>query len=91
MIKPMWTAEAVKAYESGQGVVLVEKPYPHYVPLDDTSVKQVVKTEEKKHEWVGLTDEEIQTTWDSVMDGAVFTRREVYKAIEAKLKEKNNG
>ncbi len=39
--------------------------------------------------WVGLTDEEIQTTWDSVMDGAVFTRREVYKAIEAKLKEKN--
>jgi hypothetical protein len=39
--------------------------------------------------WVGLTDEELQTTWDSVMDGAVFTRREVYKAIEAKLKEKN--
>ena len=39
--------------------------------------------------WAGLTDEEIQTTWDSVMDGAVFTRREVYKAIEAKLKEKN--
>jgi hypothetical protein len=39
--------------------------------------------------WVGLTDEEIQTAWDSVMDGAVFTRREVYKAIEAKLKEKN--
>ena len=37
----------------------------------------------------GLTDEEIQTTWDSVMDGAVFTRREVYKAIEAKLKENN--
>jgi hypothetical protein len=42
-------------------------------------------------QWVGLTDEEIQTTWDSVMEGAVFTRREVYKAIEAKLKEKNNG
>jgi hypothetical protein len=34
MIKPMWTAEAVKAYESGQGVELVEKPYPHYVPKD---------------------------------------------------------
>jgi DNA-binding MltR family transcriptional regulator len=41
--------------------------------------------------WVGLTDEEIQTAWDSVMDGAVFTRREVYKAIEAKLRSKNNG
>jgi hypothetical protein len=34
MIKPMWTVEAVKAYESGQGVELVEKPYPHYVPKD---------------------------------------------------------
>ena len=42
-----------------------------------------------KREWTGLTDEEIQTVWDGVMDGAVFTRREVYKAIEAKLKEKN--
>jgi hypothetical protein len=40
--------------------------------------------------WVGLTDEEIQTAWDEVMDGAVFTRREIYKAIEAKLKEKNH-
>ena len=34
--KSMWNNEAVKAYESGQGVVLVEKPYPHYEPLDDT-------------------------------------------------------
>ena len=40
--------------------------------------------------WVRLTDEEIQTAWDEVMDGAVFTRREVYEAIEAKLKEKNH-
>jgi len=39
--------------------------------------------------WIGLTDEEIQIAWDGVMDGAVFTRREVYKAIEAKLKERN--
>jgi hypothetical protein len=44
-----------------------------------------------QRQWVGLTDEEIQTAWGSVMDGAVFTRKEVYKAIEAKLKEKNNG
>jgi hypothetical protein len=41
--------------------------------------------------WVGLTDEEIQVAWNDVMDGAVFTRRNVYNAIEAKLKEKNNG
>ena len=34
MNKSMWNSEAVKAYESGQGVVLVEKPYPHYEPKD---------------------------------------------------------
>ena len=33
MNKSMWSSEAVKAYESGQGVVLVEKPYPHYEPV----------------------------------------------------------
>ena len=32
--KSMWNNEAVKAYESGQGVALVEKPYPHYEPKD---------------------------------------------------------
>jgi len=37
MNKSMWNSEAVKAYESGQGVVLVEKPYPHYEPKDGTS------------------------------------------------------
>ena len=35
MNKSMWNSEAVKAYESGQGVVLVEKPYPHYEPLKE--------------------------------------------------------
>ena len=39
--------------------------------------------------WVGLTDEEVQTAWSSGMDGAVFTRRKVYEAIEAKVFEKN--
>jgi len=52
---------------------------------------RIIKNLQKKREFVGLTDEEIQTAWDSVMDGAVFTRREVYKAIEAKLRSKNNG
>ena len=33
MNKSMWNNEAVKAYETGQGVVLVEKPYPHYEPV----------------------------------------------------------
>jgi hypothetical protein len=59
------------------------------------AAKQVLEAmqwmlDKQKRPWVGLTDEEVQTTWDSVMDGAVFTRREVYKAIEAKLKDKNH-
>ena len=44
MKKPMWDSKAVKAYETGQGVELVNEPYLHYVPS------------QKKHEWVGLTD-----------------------------------
>jgi hypothetical protein len=55
MTKSMWNAEAVKAYESGQGVVLVEKPYPHYVPLNDASIKQVVKLKEKRHDKKSMT------------------------------------
>ena len=33
MNKSMWNAEAVKAYESGQGVMMVKEPHPHYVPI----------------------------------------------------------
>ena len=42
MSKSMWNSEAVKAYESGQGVVLVEKPYPHYEPKDGGWTQQRV-------------------------------------------------
>jgi len=38
-----------------------------------------------KHEWVGLTDEEIALIdWESLV-----TRKDCVRAIEAKLKEKN--
>ena len=40
--------------------------------------------------WVGLTDEEIAEIRLKTFD-AVATNYEVYQAIEAKLKEKNNG
>jgi hypothetical protein len=40
--------------------------------------------------WVGLTDEEITELRLKTLD-AVATNHEVYRAIEAKLKEKNNG
>jgi hypothetical protein len=39
-------------------------------------------------EWVGLTDEEIQEMRLKTLD-SVTTNYETYKAIEAKLKEKN--
>jgi len=32
MKQPMWNSDAVKAYETGQGVELVDEPYPHYIP-----------------------------------------------------------
>ena len=44
----------------------------------------------QKTEWVGLTDEEITEIRLKTFD-AVATNYEVYRAIEAKLKEKNNG
>ena len=43
-----------------------------------------------KHEWVGLTEEEQRQLWQQwieTMDGWGH----FYRAIEAKLKEKNNG
>ena len=81
MNKSMWNAEAVKAYESGQGVVLVEKPYPHYVPVP-------------KRTWVGLTDGEVDKmillmgfSPDWITENAIV--KNIVRNLEAKLKEKN--
>jgi len=50
----------------------------------DISQERVDETAKRKHEWVGLTDEEV---WECYSDrGSVF-----YRAVEAKLKEKNSG
>ena len=43
-----------------------------------------------KREWVGLTDEEVAELRLKTFD-AIATNHEVYRAIEAKLKEKNGG
>ena len=40
--------------------------------------------------WVGLTDEEVAELRLKTFD-AIATNHEVYRAIEAKLKEKNSG
>jgi hypothetical protein len=43
-----------------------------------------------KREWVGLTEEEITEIRLKSFD-SIATNHEVYEAIEAKLREKNNG
>jgi hypothetical protein len=53
----------------------------------------MVALEAKKREWVGLTDEEIYDYADKFLyqHGSNYGIRSFGKAIEAKLKEKNDG
>ena len=45
-----------------------------------------------KHEWVGLTDDEMKKTWYEMQNiMGWYSFQEIAQAIEAKLKEKNNG
>jgi hypothetical protein len=64
------------------------KQYPHMVKgycLDAiTAIKKALKTKDEPRTWVGLTDEEIESTY---MDTMSFQQNA--KALEAKLKEKN--
>ena len=39
--------------------------------------------------WVGLTDEEMDDCWNKLFGTGNYNRRNVYRAIEAKLREKN--
>jgi hypothetical protein len=52
--------------------------------IDDDDIQ------EYKKPWVGLTDEEIYEIRKKTFD-SVATNYEAYRAIEAKLKERNNG
>jgi len=63
------------------------------VHASDTSQERVNKSDKNEHEWVGLTDDELEELevisvdrkWGH-LDASLLSR-----AIEAKLKEKNNG
>jgi len=59
-------------------------------PNNWTSVKENLRKTlaQPKREWVGLTDEEIHEIRLKTLD-SVATNYEAYRAIEAKLKEKN--
>ena len=100
MIKPMWDAKAVKAYETGQGVELVNEPHPHYEPVSngDTLFRQFMSEAEKagvthltppQRTWVGLTDEEIASIYMNHTDRPMHAHWDFARSIEAKLKEKN--
>jgi hypothetical protein len=67
-----------------------------WVYADDTSQKRVDETSKAEHEWVGLTDEEIQDLSylsQKIDEGNAewFDRWGFARAVEAKLKEKNHG
>jgi hypothetical protein len=55
-------------------------------------LKQIVTPmmEFKRREWIGLTEDEITEIRLKMFD-VVATNYEAYRAIEAKLREKNNG
>ena len=67
--------------------------YAHDFGSSDLSVKAmyVARKTLAQRTWVGLTDEERKETLQSVNTGFVVDASVVAQAIEAKLKEKNNG
>lgn len=60
--------------------------------LDD-EFKAVLSTRlfKEKKEWVGLTDEEVEKVFFDMGQFAKIDLKTFARAIEAKLKEKNNG
>ena len=97
MKKPMWGAKAVKAYETGQGVELVNVPHPHYRPLPEDlnpNALETVEIELPQREWVELTKEDIVGLFPNAFlfnDCDYNTNKLIadVRRIEAKLKEKN--
>ena len=55
----------------------------------DLMKEVVLVTHKPKREWIGLTDEEIQSIVNKVATGTYQTSDTFARAIEAKLKEKN--
>ena len=55
--------------------------------LPELAVKAVEEPIRKKKEWRGLTDEELNEIYNQ--DGLIYKPLKFYRAIEAKLKEKN--
>ena len=59
--------------------------------IADTARDQGWSTAPPQRPWVGLTPEELNMIGDSMRTWNSWSITDVYTAIEAKLKEKNNG
>ncbi len=64
-----------------------------YDLLDDLKVANLKLSVRSQRTWVGLTDEEIDDLHMAVKVRLMgtFDTKDIYRAVEAKLKEKNNG
>jgi hypothetical protein len=80
--EPLYTAPPKRPVKSFSGGV------PWYAT--DAPKHEDDDIQEYKKPWVGLTDEEISNCWINPVASGTFTKRNVYEAIEAKLKEKNH-
>ena len=87
LAQPEQEPVAWAVYYKGGGSKSLHWPNQHSPDGDATMFEAVPLVPQRP--WVGLTDGEIQVSWDGASHGAVFTRRNVYNAFEAKLKEKN--
>jgi hypothetical protein len=87
MKKPMWDTKAVKAYETGQGVELVNVPYPHYEPQKMTGKQPPApwNTTPPQRTWVGLDVED----YIKALELCDFDKDAAFDFFEAKLKELN--
>jgi len=70
---------------------LVRDYYTSSVHASDISQERVDETAKDRHEWVGLTDEEVGglTVFDGLTHIEVPILADFVRAVEAKLKEKN--
>jgi hypothetical protein len=83
----VWTSKAIQI--AAEYKALLAQPEPEelgeIIPADEEQLKRIARLVKLEKEWVGLTDDEI----DSIAVGDDHEILTFARAIEAKLKEKN--
>jgi len=92
-----WDREELKSFARNIAALYTAQLQPQAPVIDKTMAKRIATQLGwvPKKEWVGLTDEDIKTMWDNHII-PVFNKNGISpfvfaRAIESKLKEKNNG